>query len=235
MPNARATCATCPPIRPSPTTPIVLPRSSVPSNRLRSHSPRRIASAAQGMWRTNASSSPIACSAALTVFAPGAFITAMPRRVAAWTSIVSTPVPARATTWRRGARANRSAVTWVSLRTTSACAPATAPSRSSRALPLSQLEAGDGPTAPALGREQGEAALLAPRLHPLAHRIVASPACLDPALPLDAPELGLQRVEQRDRRRVGRLESPGRLLEGDQVEVESAIGQIGRASCRERV
>src|SRR2546421_2449066 len=37
----------------------------------------------------------MACSAALTVFAPGAFITAMPRRVAACTSMLSTPVPAR--------------------------------------------------------------------------------------------------------------------------------------------
>src|SRR5438445_582955 len=59
-------------MRPNPTIPMVLPRSSVPSNRLRSHSPRRIASAAHGMWRAWASSRPMACSAALTVLAPGA-------------------------------------------------------------------------------------------------------------------------------------------------------------------
>src|SRR3989441_11367070 len=97
------------------------------------------------------------------------------------------------------------------------------------ALPLSQLEAGDGPATPALTWEEGDSALLAPRLHPLAHRVVAAPARLDPALALDARELGLERVQQGDRRRIGRLEFPGRLLEGDEVEVESAIGQGLRA------
>jgi hypothetical protein len=44
----------------------------------------------------------------------------IPRRVAAATSTLSTPVPARPTTLRRSARAIRSAVTLVALRTTRA-------------------------------------------------------------------------------------------------------------------
>src|SRR5437879_13173174 len=76
------------------------------------------------------------------------------------------------------------------------------------ALPLSQLQAGDGPTAPALAWEEGDAALLAPRLHPLAHRVVASPPRPDPAFAPDALELGLERGEQGASRRRGRLQLP---------------------------
>ncbi len=59
----------------------------------------------------------------------------MPRRVAAGTSIVSTPVPARAITRKCGARVNKSAVTRVSDRTISACALASALSSSSLPFP----------------------------------------------------------------------------------------------------
>src|SRR3989475_6553582 len=61
-----------------------------------------------------------------------------------------------------------------------------------------QLEARHGPAAPPLARQVGHAALLAPRLHPAAHGVVPAPASLDPALPLDSRELGLEGVEQRD-------------------------------------
>ena len=65
-----------------------------------------------------------ASSATLMLFAPGAFMTTMPRSVAAGTSTLSTPVPARATTLKRGAAAMSAAVTLVALRTTSASASA---------------------------------------------------------------------------------------------------------------
>src|SRR5207245_2145076 len=72
MPNRRASGATWAPILPSPTIPIVLPPSAVPSNRLRSHSPRRIAPAAHGIRRACAVSRTRAASEASSRLAPGA-------------------------------------------------------------------------------------------------------------------------------------------------------------------
>ena len=48
-----------------------------------------------GMLRASASSSAIVCSAAVTTFDCGAFATMIPRLVAASTSTLSTPTPAR--------------------------------------------------------------------------------------------------------------------------------------------
>ena len=62
--------------------------------------------------------SPIASSATLKLFAPGAFMTTMPRAVAAGTSTLSTPVPARAMTRSLGAASIISRVTFVALLTT---------------------------------------------------------------------------------------------------------------------
>ena len=62
------------------------------------------------------------CSAALMVLPPGVFITTTPRAVAASTSTLSTPTPARPTTLSRGAAAKRSAVTRLALRTMRASA-----------------------------------------------------------------------------------------------------------------
>ncbi len=62
----------------------------------------------------------MACSAAERAFEPAALTTTMPRRVAASTLTLSTPVPARPTTFSRSARSMRSAVTLVALRTTRA-------------------------------------------------------------------------------------------------------------------
>ncbi len=89
--------ATSRPMRPRPTTPSVLPATSVPTNLLRSHPPAFMVASATGMRRASASRSAIVCSAAETVFPPGVFITTTPLRVAAATSMVSTPTPARAT------------------------------------------------------------------------------------------------------------------------------------------
>ena len=83
--------------------PSVLPRSSVPRNRFFSHLPSFIARSAAGTMRASASISAQACSATLMLFAPGALTTRMPRALAAATSMLSTPVPARPTMRSRGA------------------------------------------------------------------------------------------------------------------------------------
>ncbi len=57
------------------------------------------------------------CSVAESRFAVGALTTSTPRSVAAATSTLSTPMPARPTTLRRGPAASSSPVTWVVLRT----------------------------------------------------------------------------------------------------------------------
>ena len=69
------------------------------------------------------------------LLAPGAFITMMPRALAASRSTLSTPVPARAITRSAGAAAMTSRVTFVALRTTSASASATAASSSGSGRP----------------------------------------------------------------------------------------------------
>ena len=58
------------------------------------------------------------CSAAAMVLPPGVFMQTMPRRVAASTSTLSRPTPARPITSSAGAASITSAVTRVALRTT---------------------------------------------------------------------------------------------------------------------
>ena len=58
------------------------------------------------------------CSAAETMFDSGAFATTIPRRVAASTSTLSTPTPARPITLRLSAAAISSAVSFVAERIT---------------------------------------------------------------------------------------------------------------------
>ena len=70
------------------------PTSSAPSG------PSTSAAWACGMLRASAKSRPIVCSAAETMFDSGAFATTIPRRVAASTSTLSTPTPARPITFR---------------------------------------------------------------------------------------------------------------------------------------
>ena len=61
---------------------------------------------------------PIVCSAAETTVESGALATTIPRLVAASTSTLSTPTPARPITFRRSALAIRSAVSFVAERMT---------------------------------------------------------------------------------------------------------------------
>ena len=70
------------------------------------------------MLRASASSSAIVCSAAVTTFDSGALATTIPRLVAASTSTLSTPTPARPITRSRSARSIRSAVIFVAERIT---------------------------------------------------------------------------------------------------------------------
>jgi hypothetical protein len=72
------------------------------------------------MLRAWASINANACSAADMTFDCGAFTTMTPRRVAASTSTLSRPIPARATTRRFVAASSTSAVTRVALRMMSA-------------------------------------------------------------------------------------------------------------------
>ena len=74
----------------------------MPVNFDRFHSPLRSAAWAGLTWRAAASSRAIASSAALTMLEVGALTTMTPDWVAAWTSTLSRPTPARATTCSRG-------------------------------------------------------------------------------------------------------------------------------------
>ncbi len=135
MPKAASRCATSRPMRPSPTTPAVLSASSTPTYFERFHSPPRSAALAAGMRRATAASSATACSAALTMFDSGALTTITPRVVAVTTSTLSSPIPARATTFSERAAASTSASTLVALRTIRASASGIAPSRAARSVP----------------------------------------------------------------------------------------------------
>src|SRR5208337_682794 len=73
----------------------VLPSSWVPVKALRSHFPDLRLSLATATLRARASISAMVCSAVETVLPPGVFMTTMPWRVAAGTSMLSTPTPAR--------------------------------------------------------------------------------------------------------------------------------------------
>ena len=92
-------CATSTPMRPRPTTPRVFSRSSTPVYLLRFHSPFFSAALACGMLRAVATSRPQASSAAVTMLEVGALTTITPALVAAETSTLSRPTPARATTF----------------------------------------------------------------------------------------------------------------------------------------
>src|SRR3954453_21693789 len=125
-------------MRPSPTTPIVLSVISTPVKRLRFHSPDVRLAVACGTRRATASNRAMACSAAETMFDVGALTTSTPRAVAAGTSTLSRPTPARATTLSRSPAAIASASTVVALRTIKASAPASAGSSASRSAPSTE-------------------------------------------------------------------------------------------------
>ncbi len=95
-PAARS--ATNLPIRPRPTIPRVFSASSTPSHLLRSHRPATNAACACGTLRAIDNNKAIVCSAAEMMLEVGAFTTMTPRFVAASTSTLSSPTPARPTT-----------------------------------------------------------------------------------------------------------------------------------------
>ena len=128
-------------MRPRPTTPRVLPWSSTPSHLRALPLPATSAAWAWGTLRAWASSRAMACSAAERTFDSGAFTTITPRRVAASTSTLSSPMPARPTTTRSVPASSTSAVTWVAERTMRACGAA----RWRRAAPPGRGRAGRRP------------------------------------------------------------------------------------------
>src|SRR5947208_771486 len=81
IPNPPARAATSEPTRPRPTSPIVLPASSTPSHRDRSHRPSMRSECACGTLRACANRSASVCSAALMMLDWGALTTMTPRRV----------------------------------------------------------------------------------------------------------------------------------------------------------
>jgi hypothetical protein len=105
-------------MRPNPSSPSVFSYSSTPPHFDRSQLPPTSAACACGTLRASASSSAIVCSAAVITFDCGALATMMPRLVAASTSTLSTPTPARPITFRLSPRAIRSAVSLVAERMT---------------------------------------------------------------------------------------------------------------------
>src|SRR5215207_4897353 len=134
MPKAWQRWATSAPTRPRPTMPRVLPYSSVPWKRFRSQCPSRRAASAWGMLRAWARIRAMVCSAAEMTLDWGALTTMIPSRVAAATSTLSRPMPARPTTLRSRPVSSTSTSTRVADRTTRASAPATAASSSSRVM-----------------------------------------------------------------------------------------------------
>ena len=122
-PAPRARAATSWPMRPKPSTRERLVGSSTPAKRLRSQRPCTSAAWACGMLRASASSRPTACSAADTMFEPGALQTMMPRRVAAATSTLSTPGAGAADHPQPRPVRDQLGVTRVAQRTTSASYP----------------------------------------------------------------------------------------------------------------
>ena len=64
-----------------------------------SHLPAWVERSASGIWRASAIISEMACSAVVMELPKGVFITMMPLAVAAFTSMLSTPMPARPITF----------------------------------------------------------------------------------------------------------------------------------------
>ena len=127
--------------------PTVFSYSSMPVYFERFHSPPRSAACAGEMCRAAASMSATASSAAETMLDVGAFTTITPDCVAAFTSTLSSPTPARATTLSRGAAASASASTLVAERTRSASASPMAASSAARSEPSHSRTSKSGPRA----------------------------------------------------------------------------------------
>ena len=90
-----------------------MPVTSTPMKRFFSHLPAWVEASASGNWRASANISAMACSAVVIELPNGVFITTTPRAVAAGMSTLSTPIPARPTTFRLVAASSMSVVTLV--------------------------------------------------------------------------------------------------------------------------
>ena len=93
--------------------PRVLPVSSTPMKRDFSHLPAWVEALATGNWRASANIMAMACSAVVIELPNGVFMTTTPRAVDAGTSTLSTPMPARPTTFRLRAASRIFCVTLV--------------------------------------------------------------------------------------------------------------------------
>src|SRR5580658_2079213 len=82
-----------------------------------SHLPAWVERSAAGSWRASANMRAMACSAVVMELPSGVFMTSMPRCVAAGTSTLSTPMPARPMTFRLSASSSSAFVTFVAERT----------------------------------------------------------------------------------------------------------------------
>ena len=131
--RARARLTSSTPMRPSPRMPNTLPRSSHPWKSFFSQRPACMDSFACGTERAIASISAKVCSATLTELPPGVFITSTPFLVAVSMSTLSTPIPARPMTCKRGAHSSNSVLACTALRTISAVASRSCGSSFSRA------------------------------------------------------------------------------------------------------
>mmetsp|Transcript_24775 Transcript_24775/g.43291 ORF Transcript_24775/g.43291 Transcript_24775/m.43291 type:complete len:361 (+) Transcript_24775:2350-3432(+) len=118
MPIEEHQWATSRPIRPRPITPRVFPVSSVPVKLLRSHCPLFRLATACGMFLERARMWLRVSSAVEMVLPPGVFSTRIPAFVAAFRLMLSTPVPARPTSFSFLAAPSTSSVTFVPLLTT---------------------------------------------------------------------------------------------------------------------
>jgi hypothetical protein len=105
-------------MRPKPRIPSVFSYTSMPPNFDRSQRPSTSAACACGMLRAMASISATVCSAAAITFDCGALATMIPRLVAAGTSTLSTPTPARPITFICDARSIKPASSLVAERIT---------------------------------------------------------------------------------------------------------------------
>jgi hypothetical protein len=81
-----------------------------------SHLPAWVDASASGSWRASANIKAIACSAVVIELPKGVFITTTPRAVAAAMSTLSTPIPARPTTFSRSPASRMAFVTFVAER-----------------------------------------------------------------------------------------------------------------------
>ena len=144
-------------MRPSPTMPTVFSKSSVPVNDERFHCPSASDARAAGMCRARLRMWPTVSSAAETMFEVGAFTTITPAVVAALMSTLSSPTPARATTFSSGAAAMASASIFVAERMSTACASASASSSAGRSVPSTWRMSKSGPRASIVAGESSSA------------------------------------------------------------------------------